>query len=346
MNSRSHQLTVSEVIKETSDAISLVFQVPESLRHRFEYSPGQFLTLQIPSERTGSVARCYSLSTSPHCDDQPAVTVKRTHRGYASNWICDNVAVGTVVTVLEPSGTFIPRSLDHDVALLAAGSGITPIMSIVKSILAVGTGSAALLYANRDSSSVIFEGQLNELLSKYPGRLTVWHWLEEERGLPTAEVIIDMLGPYVDREIYLCGPSGFGTVAQAAAEHLQIPSQQIRHEEYRSLDTNPFEQLSSLPVESPRDGDTAIAEIEFEGQTYIFDWPRNQPLLDALLAEGLDPPYVCRESACGTCVCSVKSGRTRMLLNESLIDDELDAGLTLACQTLPESDRVHITFDQ
>jgi 3-ketosteroid 9alpha-monooxygenase subunit B len=114
---------------------------------------------------------------------------------------------------------------------------------------------------------------------------------------------------------------------------------------------DPFAEPEVRVASSPKAGRTAApgahtATIEFEGETYDIDWPKNEPLLDVLLAKGLDVPYVCRESACGTCVCSVRSGRTRMLLNESLIDEELDRGLTLACQTVPEADGVHIAFDQ
>lgn len=353
MNSRAHQVAVFEVIKETADAVTLVLDVPQAVQQKFAYSPGQFLTLRIPSEQEGcggAVARCYSLSSSPHTDDRPAVTVKRTTGGYASNWICDNVAVDTVLTVLEPSGSFVPRSLDADVLLCAAGSGITPVVSIAKSILTAGSGDVALFYANRDRESVIFAWVLDELAASFPGRLTIVDWLEEDQGLPASADIATIARQYADRDVYICGPTGFTAATHTALAQLGVPPSRIRNEEYRSLDVDPFAGPTAT-LAPPKPGRVAApgthtATIEFEGETYDIDWPKNEPLLDVLLAKGLDVPYVCRESACGTCVCSVRSGRTRMLLNESLIDEELDRGLTLACQTVSEGDGVHIAFDQ
>ncbi|MCU1642704.1 MAG: ferredoxin--NADP reductase [Nocardia sp.] len=354
MNARAHQIKVREVISETADAVSLVFDIPEDLGRRFAYSPGQFLTLQVPSERTGSVARCYSLSSSPHCDDHPAVTVKRTADGYASNWLCDNIAAGSLLTVLEPAGNFVPRSWNRDLLLCAAGSGITPIMSILKSALTVGRSKVVVLYANRDRQSIIFARQLQQLAQRYPRRLTVQHWLESERGLPDARALATWARPYRNYEVYLCGPAGFALVTKQGLAQLRIPERAIRQEEYRSLTENPFEQpipvvasaLTAIPVAARSPGDTPTVQVDIDGATHTLPWPRGKKLLDVLLDHGIDAPYVCRESACGTCVCRVERGRTRMLMNEALIDEELAMGLTLACQTLPESDDLHITFDQ
>ena len=156
------ELQIAEVVAETDDARSLVFAVPDAPGdpdippERLRYAPGQFLTLRVPSDRTGSVARCYSLCSSPFTDDALTVTVKRTADGYASNWLCDHAHAGMRIHVLAPSGTFVPKTLDDDFLLLAAGSGITPIMSICKSALAEGSGQVTLIYANRDERSVIF----------------------------------------------------------------------------------------------------------------------------------------------------------------------------------------------
>ena len=136
----------------------------------------------MPSDRTGSVARCYSLCSSPFTGDPLTVTVKRTDDGYASNWLCDNAHAGMKMHVLAPSGTFVPKTLDTDFLLLAAGSGITPMMSICKSALAEGSGKVVLVYANRDENSVIFGAALRELAAKYPDRLTVVHWLDQRAG--------------------------------------------------------------------------------------------------------------------------------------------------------------------
>ncbi|NNH68708.1 ferredoxin--NADP reductase [Nocardia uniformis] len=353
MTARAHTIKIAEVVRETADARTLVFDIPDDLTARFSYRPGQFLTLRVPSERTGSVARCYSLCSSPHCDDRLAVTVKRTAGGYASNLLCDITIAGDPVTVLEPLGTFGPRGLDGDLLLAAGGSGITPIMSIIKSVLVVGRGSVVLLYANRDRRSVIFGRELAELERRHPKRLRVLHWWESDRGLPTSRRVAEALRRHRKREWYICGPLGFTTVLRSAAASLRVPTHQIHLEEFRSLASNPFEEptppresATRAPLTTAAPGRSAALEVDIDGRTHHFRWPRTERLLDVLLNNGINAPYVCRESACGTCVCAVKRGRTRMVRNEALIDAELEQGLTLACQTLPESDDVRITFEQ
>ena len=165
------ELQVADVVAETDDARCLVFKVPDGAQipaQRLAYAPGQFLTLRVPSDRTGSVARCYSLCSSPFTDDALTVTVKRTEGGYASNWLCDHAHPGMKLHVLAPSGTFVPPTLDADFLLVAAGSGITPMMSICKSALIEGGGKVVLLYANRDENSVIFGAALRDLGGEVP----------------------------------------------------------------------------------------------------------------------------------------------------------------------------------
>ena len=142
-------------MEETADAHSVSFAVPEGAEAEFDYKPGQFLTLAVPSDQTGVAARCYSLSSSPHDGGPLTVTVKRTVDGYASNWICDNLREGSTIRSLPPSGIFTPASLDADLLLFAGGSGITPIMSIARTAIAHGSGKIMLFYANarRDSRS-------------------------------------------------------------------------------------------------------------------------------------------------------------------------------------------------
>ncbi|MBC7302634.1 MAG: 3-ketosteroid-9-alpha-hydroxylase, partial [Nocardia sp.] len=200
-------LRVSAVIEETAQARSLVFDLPDD--DRFAYRPGQFLTLRIPGGPTGAVARCYSLASSPDTGEPPKVTVKRTVGGYGSNWLCDNISVGDTVDVLPPLGTFTPASLDTDLLLWAAGSGITPVMSILRSALVRAGGRVVLYYANRDQESVIFADELRELADRYPDRFTVTHWLESLQGLPTGARLAEFAAPYRGFESFICGPGPF-----------------------------------------------------------------------------------------------------------------------------------------
>ncbi len=219
-SSRSVVVTVAAVVEETSDARSLVFDVPDERRHEFAYKPGQFLTLRIPSDRTGSVARCYSLASSPFTDDLPKVTIKRTAGGYGSHWLCDNVGVGDRIEVLPPAGVFTPASLDEDLILFAAGSGITPVMSILKSALSEGNGKVVLVYANRDEKSVIFADELRELSAGHEHRLTVVHWLESVQGLPTPRQLANLSDRFRDHRAYVCGPRPPSWTRSTSRSHL------------------------------------------------------------------------------------------------------------------------------
>jgi 3-ketosteroid 9alpha-monooxygenase subunit B len=347
------ELQIAEVIAETDDARSLVFTVPDEPGdpdippRRLRYAPGQFLTLRVPSDRTGSVARCYSLCSSPFTDDALAVTVKRTADGYASNWLCDHAHQGMRVHVLAPSGTFVPKTLDSDFLLLAAGSGITPIISICKSALSEGSGQVTLLYANRDQGSVIFAEALRELSAKYPDRLTVMHWLESVQGLPSAGALAKLAAPFTDRPAFICGPGPFMDAARQALEALKVPAPQVHIEVFKSLDSDPF---AAVTIDDTQDGSAgdeppATAIVQLDGETHTVSWPRNAKLLDVLLAKGLDAPFSCREGHCGACACTLRGGKVNMEVNDVLEQVDLDDGLILACQSHPESDSVEVTYD-
>ena len=324
-----------------SSRFPTIRQVPPE---RLRYAPGQFLTLRIPSDRTGSVARCYSLCSSPFADEALTVTVKRDKDGYASNWLCDNAHAGMRIHVLAPSGTFVPKTLDSDFVLLAAGSGITPIMSICKSALSEGGGQVVLVYANRDERSVIFGDALRELAAEHPDRLTVVHWLESLQGLPSANALAQLAAPFTDRQAFICGPGPFMEAAREALESLKVPAAQIHLEVFKSLDSDPF---AAVTIEE--DGDTtrpASAVVELDGQTHTVSWPRKAKLLDVLLDAGLDAPFSCREGHCGACATTLRNGKVSMEVNDVLEQQDLDDGLILACQAHPETDSVEVTYDE
>ena len=331
------ELEVTAVVEETDDARSLVFGVPagsDVAAQRLRYAPGQFLTLRIPSERTGSVARCYSLCSSPFTDDALTVTVKRTVDGYASNWLCDHAHKGMRLHVLAPSGTFVPKTLDDDFLLIAAGSGITPMLAICKSALSQGSGKVTLLYANRDERSVIFGAALRELAAKYPDRLTVVHWLESVQGLPSATALSRLMAPFTERQAFICGPGPFMQAAQDALESLKVPAKQVHVEVFRSLDTDPF---AAVTITDDGDEPPATAVVQLDGQTHTVSWPRSAKLLDVLLDKGLDVPFSCREGHCGACAVVKRSGEVDMDINDVLEPDDIAEGLILACQADPEN---------
>jgi 3-ketosteroid 9alpha-monooxygenase subunit B len=362
MDTESHLLPVLEVIEETGDACSVVLDVPTDARGHFAYKPGQFLTVAVPSELTGVAARCYSLSSSPELGGPLKISVKRTAEGYASNWICDNVRAGDTLRVLPPSGIFTPASLDHDLLLFAGGSGVTPIMSIARSALASGSGRIVVFYANEHESSVIFADEWAELVRDHPDRLLVVHWLVSVQGLPNQAILRAFAAQYSSYDAFVCGPAPFMQPTVAALRELDFPRARRHQEKFVSLGGNPFGDLASVAEaeaeieaadvdEQDATEDAALPhipvrlEVEIDGDDYVFDdWQPTTKLLDHLEAKGIKAPFSCRLGECSACACRVLEGDVKMLNNDVLEDEDLADGIRLACQAVPVTDRVKITY--
>lgn len=336
---QARRLRVAEVVRETGDACSLVFDVPDELAGEFSYRPGQFLTVRVPADG-GAVARCYSLSSSPETGDRPAITVKRA--GYGSSWLVDHVAAGDELDVLPPAGTFTPDSLDADLLLIAGGSGITPVMSIVKSALARGRGQVAVIYANRDENSVIFARHLRELAETNP-RLLVIHWLDSVQGHPAPATLAALARPFKDYDVFLCGPGPMMEVAADALAGLGVEGKRIRTERFVSLTDDPFAERPR-PAEDASGGQAATLEVTMDGEKRVLPWPPGSRMLDVLIDAGLDAPFSCREGVCGACACQVTDGEVKMANNDVLTGDDLAEGIILACQSAPLTDNVSITY--
>ena len=316
-----HRVRVESVIEETADARSFVLSGAS-----FEPRPGQFLTV-----RAGEVARCYSLSSAP--GEPVKITVKRTPDGYGSVWMCSQVRAGTELDVLAPAGVFTPKSLDSSLLAFAAGSGITPVMSIIRAVLFGGTGSVFLFYANRDESSVIFAAELDRLAREFPARLTVVHWLESVQGLPHG------LRAFVRPcdEAFVCGPAPFMEAARKALHDVPV----VHVEKFVSLSSDPFADVVAVADDRP----DAQVEVSLDGSTHRFAWPARTKLLDLLLDKGLDAPFSCREGACSACACRLVEGEVKMLNNDVLDPEDIADGIVLACQSVPVTDTVQITYE-
>lgn len=341
------ELRIAEVIEETADAKSIVFDIPSGSEDDFRYTPGQFLTLRIPSDQTGSVARCYSLSSSPTEDTQLKVTVKRTVDGYGSNWLCDNAEAGMDMHVLAPSGVFTPKDLDQDFILLAAGSGVTPVMSILRSALAQGNGHIVMVYANRDENSVIFKDELQKLQRENPARLTVVHWLESVSGIPTAEMIGNLLQPVASkRHSYICGPAPFMETVKDGLRRSGADMHLIHTEVFSSIEGDPFAEIVIDDTPAEDGSGPATAKVELDDEVHEVDWPRNTPLLDVLLSKGIKAPFSCRKGECSACACILKSGEVEMIHNGILDPEEVEEGYVLSCQLLPKTDRVEVSYSE
>lgn len=337
-------LRVSAIIDETHDAKSIVFAAPPS-GSGFDYRPGQFLTLRVPTGQ-GQVARCYSLASAPALGEPMKVTVKRVSGGAASNWLCDRLQAGDELEVMPPAGVFCPRTLDGDLLLLAGGSGITPVMSILKSALHGGTGRIVLVYANRDERSVIFAQELRELAREFPQRLTVHHWLESVQGLPGMGQLAELVRPYAGYEAFICGPGPYMDCAASALNSLGFPRQRVHIERFVSLSNDPGAAPAAAPVPEEQDGEATALEVVLDGQTHTLDWRGQASLLDAMLGAGLDAPHSCREGKCSACICKVVDGRVAMSGNFVLTPADLAEGYVLACRAMPDSAAVRVCFDE
>ncbi|MCY1516813.1 3-ketosteroid-9-alpha-monooxygenase, ferredoxin reductase component [compost metagenome] len=336
-----HQLQVAEVIDETHDSKSIVFVDPVEPR-AFTYKPGQFLTLRIPAAHQ-TVARCYSLASAPGVDGALKVTIKRVQGGVGSNWICDSLRVGDTLEVLPPAGVFCPSSLDADFVLFAGGSGITPVMSILKSCLHKGSGRVFLFYANRDERSVIFRDELQRLARAYPQRLTVMHWLESVQGLPSTEQLAGICRAHLDSQAFVCGPGPFMDAVEQTLLGLKVDRSRIHVERFISLASDPgvLAETTTDTSDSPR----VELLAQLDGETHSVAWSAGVDLLDALLGAGVSAPFSCREGRCSACMCRVAEGEVSMRSNEVLNAADLAEGWVLACQARPVSDKVSISFD-
>jgi 3-ketosteroid 9alpha-monooxygenase subunit B len=304
--------------------------------------------LRIPAAG-GAVGRCYSLCSSPHVDSVLRIAVKRVRDGVGSNWINETLSVGDEVECLVPGGVFTPKSFDDDLLLLAGGSGITPVLSILKSMLAVGHGRIVLVYANQHEKSVMFADLLRELAQAHPDRLHVLHWLESVQGRPSRALLKALIAPYGSYTAFLCGPSPFMETVTHALRDCGVPPARIHIERFQSLIDDPFAVADAgAPADADGDGDgdgeTTHLQVELDGTTHEFEWPRRTKLLDFLLAKGLKAPYSCRLGQCSACACILDEGEVKMLTNEILEQEDLDEGYVLGCQSLPITDKVKIRY--
>jgi 3-ketosteroid 9alpha-monooxygenase subunit B len=333
-----HPIPVAEVVVETSDAHSLVLDVPPDLLPRFAYRPGQFLTVRVPQGDT-TAARCYSLCSAPQTDQRLAITVKRVPDGRVSNWICDHATAGAVLDIMPPAGGFTPDSFDDDLVLVAGGSGITPVLSIIKAVLAGGRARVALVYANRDTDSIIFADELRREQAGHGDRLEVHHWLDSTHGPPSAGPIRDILARYADREAFVCGPAPYQRLVSDVLCQLGVPDGRVHIEHFDAPEPAPG------PVVEPSTSErVATVEVFLNGQTHRLAWPATRRLLDVFIDAGLNPPYSCRQGSCGACACRVVQGEVELVHNEVLEDEDFAEGYTLACQALPRTDVVEVSY--
>jgi 3-ketosteroid 9alpha-monooxygenase subunit B len=228
-----NQLRIARIVQETPDARSFVLEIPAELAGKYRYRAGQFLTFRVPHPE-GAFNRCYSLSSAPDIDGLPKVTVKRVDGGKGSNWFHDALKEGGTLEVLPPAGRFVLGEGDAPLLLFGGGSGITPMMSLIKSALKAGNRRIRLFYANRDKPSIIFDGELMALLAEHQGRLEVIHHLDAEQGLTQPQEIAAALKGFENAEAYLCGPGPFMTLVENTLLGAGMAREKVRIERFEA----------------------------------------------------------------------------------------------------------------
>jgi ring-1,2-phenylacetyl-CoA epoxidase subunit PaaE len=346
-----HTLTVAAVERLCDDAVAVTFDVPESLQEAYAFRPGQYLTLRKETP-DGEERRSYSICAPAGA--APRVGVRRVADGLFSEWLVDRLEVGDEVEVGPPAGAFTPalEAGTHH-GLIAAGSGITPVLSIAASLLAAHDDThVTLLYGNRRTDTVMFTEEIADLKNAHGPRLHLLNVLSREpteaeifNGRLDAERMRTLFGALVDVEgvdhWWLCGPLGMTQDAVAVLTELGVDRKRV-HRELFYVDEPPPEPHRDEPAEVT---DGSEVTVVLNGRSTRLTLPRTVSVLDAAQKVRGDLPFACKGGVCGTCRAKVTAGDVTMRRNFALEDDEVEAGFVLTCQTLPVSDEVTVDYD-
>ncbi len=328
-----HVLSVVDVVDETPDTRSFVLEIPAALEETFRYTAGQFCTFRAAIDGE-AIARCYSMSSSPDVGDPFTTTVKRVSDGRMSNWMLDGLARGDTIEAMRPTGLFVLRETDLPIVAFAGGSGITPVMSILKSALATTTRRIALVYANRGPDSIIFERELERLRAASGGRLSVHHHLDSQRGfLDPAACASLVRDPNAD--FYICGPGAYMDTVEAGLSTLGVSADQR------------FIERFDVPTSAPADEKslTESVVVRIDRRKHVLRYQPGDTVLESARRAGLSPPYSCESGSCATCMARLDAGSVRMRVNNALSAEEVDAGWVLTCQAIPTSPEVVVNYD-
>jgi ring-1,2-phenylacetyl-CoA epoxidase subunit PaaE len=351
---RFHRLQIDEVKRETADAISMTFLVPEDLKADYAFLPGQYITLRSTVEGE-DMRRSYSICSAPS-DNELRIAIKRVDGGRFSTWATQGLQAGDAVDVMTPTGRFgIVPSLDGARIHIgfAAGSGITPIISVIKSVLVGEPHSQFLLfYGSRSTSDTLFLDALADLKDRFLGRFSILHVLsQEEQDVPllNGRLDADKLRPLLGRSlslaavdhVFICGPAGMSETIETLLREEGMPSERIHVERFVSAEGGKPRPKAAIKLEQTH----KRAVLIVDGKRREVPVAEGEAVLDAALRAGMDLPYACKGGMCCTCRAKLVEGQADMAANYSLEPWEIEAGFILTCQARPVSDRVTIDYD-
>lgn len=344
--SRFVPLKVLRIVNETAEANTVVFEKPAG--SDFNYLAGQYLTLKVDVNGE-SLRRAYSLCSSPVTDSELAVTVKRVDDGRVSNYIASNVKAGDTIEVFPPMGKFhveVNAARAHHYVLIGAGSGITPLMSIIKTVLSAEPNSKlTLVYGNRNQASIIFSRELEGLSAQYADRFRVVHSLSQPTngwtgltGRLTRHALLAVGQDIINadalpKSYWLCGPNEMMEEAQTALGFLGVQKSDIHRESFTAPLPDPDKEKPAAPAEGKRGTYTVKVILDDAEQEVVVD--EKSTILEAVIGKGMDPPYACQMGVCCTCRAKLTSGQVEMEEDEGLSDAEIEDGFILTCQAHP-----------
>lgn len=327
------ELEIAKTEQLGEDAIAIY------LNNTFDYQSGQFVTFIIPVEGKEE-RRCYSLFTSPETDDMPGVMIKRVAGGKVSGFLIQDAKPGKKYKGMPPLGSFT-TSYDRDgrhVGMVAAGSGITPLFSILKSVLKREPESkVTLFYVNRNQDRAIFFKELQALETEFSGRFMVKHHFTVDAGRPDAQDISTLFTRDTD-ELFICGPDGLMHEVQMAAADSGIPSGKVRKESFTAGVTSPTEVITP-------DDEKSEVTILMDGDEYTLKVAPEESILFTALDNGIDMPFSCQSGVCTACRCKVLEGKVEMETSDGLSDEEIEEGYVLTCVGHPGAGRVKLEVD-
>tara|TARA_Y100000815_G_C13325482_1_gene493982 strand:- start:269 stop:1354 length:1086 start_codon:yes stop_codon:yes gene_type:complete len=344
-----YKLVIKEIRRETPSSVSILFNVPEELKTFYQFVSGQYVTLKLTLDGQ-EVRRAYSICSSPKSGEL-RVAVKAVKNGFFSKFANENLKEGNLIEVGLPEGKFIfePQSdRQKNYVAFAAGSGITPIMSIVKSVLESEPKSTfVLVYGNKNVEETIFHNQLQELHLQYVGRFFV-HYVYSKINvegelfgrIDKSAVNYVLKNKHSEKSFdkyYLCGPEEMINLVSNVLKENNVSEKDIKFELFT---TTANENASAATLE----GHTKITVVVDDEETH-FEMSQKQTILEAALKQGIDAPYSCQGGVCSSCICRVKEGKAVMKKNAILTDGEIEEGLVLACQAVPTTDTVFVDFD-
>ena len=359
---RFHSLEVASVHQETADAIVVGFRIPAALHADFAFTHGQYVTLKL-TVNGEELRRSYSICSSPLEKDELRIAVKKVDKGRASTQLVEKLKQGMTLEVMTPMGNFttdLDATQERHFVAFAAGSGITPILSILKTVLRTEPKSRfTLFYGNTDTDRIIFREKLEELKAQHGQRLSVHHILTQGKdedalfnGRITTDKAKQLLGRFVTdalhKEFFICGPEQMMVNVSAALEAMGVDKKHLHIELFTSpVTAEAKKEADHSHGSTAKFTGTASVKIILDGREHELQVPaKGDAVLDAAINAGHDVPYACKGAVCCTCKARVLEGKVEMAMNYALTDEEVADGYVLTCQTHPRSARVVIDYDQ